>query len=232
LRGLLALNLTAAAGGSLVIVNTVVYVRSVFGFGETKVAIALASFGGGSMLAALLLPLLLERYPDRAVMSIGAGGLAAGLTMNAALSFAPAPAQWLVFLALWFLIGVSYSAVLTPSGRLLKRSSHDRDRPAMFAAQFALSHACWLITYPLAGWAGATLGLAWTSLLLAGIAAAGLATALRLWPAGDPSTVVHVHEELPAGHPHVRDAQPTGHGLKHAHPYVIDEFHHHWPNRA
>lgn len=42
--------------------------------------------------------------------------------------------------------------MLTPSGRLLRRSAHPEDRPAVFAAQFALSHACWLLTYPLAGW--------------------------------------------------------------------------------
>ena len=33
------------------------------------------------------------------------------------------------------------------------------DRPALFAAHFALSHACWLVTYPLAGWLGAGLGI-------------------------------------------------------------------------
>lgn len=47
------------------------------------------------------------------------------------------------------LVGLGYSAVLTPSGRLLRRSAHAQDRPALFAAQFALSHACWLVTYPL-----------------------------------------------------------------------------------
>lgn len=46
---------------------------------------------------------------------------------------------------------VGYSAMLTPSGRLLRRSAHPEDRPAIFAAQFALSHACWLVAYPLAG---------------------------------------------------------------------------------
>ena len=49
LRGLLALNLVAAAAGAMVIVNTVVYVREFLGRPEDDVALALAAFGGGSM---------------------------------------------------------------------------------------------------------------------------------------------------------------------------------------
>lgn len=44
----------------MVIVNTVVYVRIVLDRPESD-AIALAAFGGGSMLAALTLPRLLEQ---------------------------------------------------------------------------------------------------------------------------------------------------------------------------
>src|SRR3546814_8763069 len=58
-------------------------------------------------------------------------------------------------MALWVILGLGYSVVQTPSGRLLRRSALPEDRPAVFAAQFALSHGCWLITYPLAGWLGA-----------------------------------------------------------------------------
>src|SRR5215212_760056 len=61
LRGLLALNLSVAAAGAMVIVNTVVLVRAVLGHPDSDVAIALACFGGGSMLAALLLPQVLDR---------------------------------------------------------------------------------------------------------------------------------------------------------------------------
>ena len=63
LRGLLALNFAAAAAGAMVLVNTVLLVRSGLGQGETDVAIALGFFGGGSMLAALLLPRILDRVP-------------------------------------------------------------------------------------------------------------------------------------------------------------------------
>lgn len=35
---------------------------------------------------------------------------------------------WPVLLGAWLLLGLGYSAVLTPSGRLLRRSSHAEDR--------------------------------------------------------------------------------------------------------
>ncbi len=53
LRGLLALNLSVAAAGAMVIVNTVVVVRGMLRGTDGDVAIALACFGGGSMVAAL-----------------------------------------------------------------------------------------------------------------------------------------------------------------------------------
>jgi len=228
LRGLLALNFAAASGGAMVIVNTVVYVRSVFGFGESDVAVALAVFGGGSMITALALPRLLERVSDRPVMLAGGVGLVAGL---AALSLAPIGADggWWTFLAIWFVLGVAYSGVLTPAGRLLRRSSHKEDRPALFAAQFALSHAGWLITYPLAGWLGGALSLSFTAGVLAVLAGLGAALAVLSWPRSDPEVLVHVHDDLPADHPHVRDARATRRGLEHAHIYVIDEHHARWP---
>ncbi len=62
LRGLLALNLAAAAAGAMVIVNTVVLVRAGFGLGEREVAWTLAAYGLGSMVAALALPRLLACF--------------------------------------------------------------------------------------------------------------------------------------------------------------------------
>src|ERR687893_586497 len=49
LRGLLALNLSVAAAGAMVIVNTVVIVRALLGGSDIDVAVALAAFGAGSM---------------------------------------------------------------------------------------------------------------------------------------------------------------------------------------
>lgn len=83
LRGLLALNLAIASGSAMVIVNTVVLVQAGFDLTQTATAIALACFGAGSMLIALVLPQLLDRWPERRVMLTGAalvaGCLLAGL---------------------------------------------------------------------------------------------------------------------------------------------------------
>jgi hypothetical protein len=94
----------------------------------------------------------------------------------------PGAAYWHVLLAGWLLMGVTYSASITPSGRLLRRSASAQDRPALFAAQFALSHVCWLICYPVAGQVGARVGMAAALGAMAAIAAVGTMAALWLWP--------------------------------------------------
>jgi predicted MFS family arabinose efflux permease len=222
LRGLLSLNLAAAAAGAMVLVNTVVLVRADLGLGDAQVAIALGAFGGGSMLTALLLPRLLDNRPDRPVMICGAAVLIIALLCLSLMSLIY-DTQWIPLLAGWFIIGIGYSVVLTPSGRLLKRSAHAEDRPAVYAAQFALSHACWLITYPLAGWlitiAGPTMAFA----VLALLAAIGMISGVVLWTRDDSGAFEHTHEDLPGDHPHVQD------GRSHSHPIVIDDYHQHWP---
>ncbi|WP_322885794.1 MFS transporter (plasmid) [Sinorhizobium medicae] len=223
LRGLLALSLAVSAAGSMVIVNTVVLVQAEFGLTQRDTAVALAAFGVGSMIAALLLPRLLDNMPDRTAMLAGAVVLVAGLFVGV---FVPRSA---LLLPLWLAIGVGYSLTQTPSGRLVRRSSSPEDRPALFAAQFALSHACWLITYPLAGWLGATVGLPATFSALGVIAAAAIFVAARLWPADDPEEIEHVHDDLAADHPHLADAERVGDGHRHSHVFVIDSHHPDWP---
>ena len=229
LRGLLALNLSAAAAGAMVIVNTVVFVRTVLGRSEDHVAIALAAFGCGSMVAALSLPKLLERTPDRRVMAFAAGLLVAALGAMGVFAAAGDVDLWWPLLAIWAVMGVGYSAVLTPSGRLLRRSASPEDRSAVFAAQFALSHACWLVTYGLAGGLGARFGMAPTLFVLAAVTLVGLLAALALWPASDPVVVPHHHKDLPADHPHLREHEAAG---DHAHDFVIDRLHPRWPIRS
>jgi H+ antiporter protein len=226
LRGLLALNLSVAAAGAMVIVNTVVLVRGMLHGSDTDVAIALACFGGGSMMAALLLPRLLDQMPDRPVMLSAAGLLAAALLGFALLVSTPMATVWVWpgLLSTWAVLGVAYSAVMTPSGRLLRRSAHAADRPAVFAAQFALSHACWLLTYPLAGWLGSAAGLTPTLLVLAAITLSGVLLARAVWPMSNADVVHHRHPDLPSDHPHVH-GEHTGH----AHAFVIDDLHHRWP---
>jgi hypothetical protein len=230
LRGLLALNLAAASVGAFIIVNTVVIVLAGYTLTQTHVAYALAAFGGGSMMAALALPKLLETIADRSLM-IAAAFLLAGLAILYALyTLGNGLAPWSAFLLVWGISGVLYSAILTPSGRLLRHSAHAEDRPSLFTAQFALSHACWLVTYPIAGWAGEVIGLPVTMALLGVIALAGSCLAMFLWPAADATELTHDHADLPPDHPHLLEFRATG--KRHRHVFVIDDEHRAWPTQG
>ena len=240
LRGLLALSMALAAAGAMVIVNTVVYVRDYLGAGETAVALALAASGAGSMLTALLLPRLLDRFPERPFM------LAGGVIMALAMGLGIARPGFLALLPVWFLIGAGSSLIQTPAGRLLRRSSHAEDRPAIFAAQFALSHVAWLVTYPVAGLAGGALGMGWTFVLLCVMVVAATIAAARLWPREELEILEHEHAPIEHVHLHMHDEhhrhdhegwegpEPHRHPHRHVpqrhrHRYVIDMHHQHWP---
>lgn len=224
LRGLLALNMAAAAAGAMVLVNSVALVRGTLGLDASALAWTLLAFGAGSMIAALLLPQVLDRVSDRPVMVGGAIVMVVAL-LGLAGAIVALGLTWPMLLGTWFLVGLGYSAVLTPSGRLLRRSAHAEDRPALFAAQFALSHACWLLAYPLSGWLMTRFGPVAALGALAVLAMAGLLAALRLWPSDDAETLEHTHDNLPLDHPHLQGTR------RHAHPFVVDEHHPRWASQ-
>ncbi|MEE9877457.1 MFS transporter [uncultured Stenotrophomonas sp.] len=229
LRGLLALNLVAAAGGSLVFVNTVVVVRSVLHGGEREVAWALAAFGIGSMTIAMLLPKILGKISDRLVMlaaaglmcTVLAGLLGTWIGLNGVVT-------WAVVIPGWVLLGMAYAGLVTPGGRLLRRSADSADLPFLFAAQFSLSHVCWLIAYPLAGMVGARWGIPVAISALTGLAVSGLIAAWYSWPQLDPDEIEHRHDDLPGEHPHLTNLD--GNEKTHSHRFVIDELHRRWPS--
>ncbi|WP_405003495.1 MFS transporter [Kitasatospora purpeofusca] len=182
LRALLALDLAVAAGGAMVIVNTVVYVREELGRPAGDVPLALGAYGGGSMLVALLLPRVLDRVADRTVMLPAAFAVAGLLAALAVVTTAGGgPWRWPALLALWAGLGAAGSLILTPGGRLLRSAVPPADLPAAFAAQFSLTHVCWLLAYPLAGWLGATAGLPAATVALAVLALASAGLATRVW---------------------------------------------------
>ena len=157
----------------------------------------------------------------------GAAVLCVSLALLGFASGGMTVAFWPILLAGWCIMGMAYAASITPSGLLLRRSAQAEDRPAVFAAQFALSHACWLVAYPLAGQVGAASGQSAAFFALAALAMCGFLIALWLWPARDPQTIDHEHPDLPANHPHrlehLRDRK------LHVHDYVIDDLHQRWP---
>ena len=242
LRGLLALYMGVASASAMIIVNTVTYVRDTLGGSESDVAMALAAAGGGSMTAALGLPKVLDRIAERPVMLSGALVMAAGLGL---LSTGPSFAGvW----PIWFVIGFGWSLVQTPAGRVVNRSSSAADRPAYFSAQFALSHACWLIFYPVAGQFGTHFGVPATAMTLAVGVLVFAVVAARLWPRNDPVNLLHTHAEVVHEHLHThgphhdhdhedgKGSEPHSHPhrhppIRHTHDYVIDDHHTQWPNR-
>lgn len=242
LRGLLALSLAAASAGAMVIVNTVVYVRDRLGGTESDTALAFAAAGAGSMLVALGLPRFLDRWPDRPFM------LAGGVVLSAGLLLGLTDPGLGALLAFWLVLGAGSSLIQTPAGRLLRRSAREGDRPALYAAQFALTHACWLIAYPLAGWIGGAFGLTPAFAVLAVVTLASTGAAAALWPADDAAELQHRHDALEHEHLHVHEEhhqhghegwegpEPHRHPhrhepLQHKHPYVIDLHHPVWPAR-
>ena len=100
----------------------------------------------------------------------------------------------------------------------------------MFAAQFALSHACWLLFYPLAGWLGTRFGMTATFVVLGCAGAVAVWVTTMVWSSQDPEAIEHKHPDLPAGHAHTQGAVATRDGVRHAHPFVVDDHHPNWPN--
>ncbi|MCI3270559.1 MFS transporter [Streptomyces cylindrosporus] len=225
LRALLALNLAVAAASAMVTVNSVVYVRDFLGLPTGAVPLALGAYGAGSMAVALLLPRVLDRVPDRTVMVRGALLLTVVFAGLGAVT-AAGSGSWRLpaLLLVWAAFGAACSMVLTPTGRLIRRSAPAEQRTAAFAAQFSLSHGCWLLTYPLAGWVGAEAGLQTAVGCLGGIALVSSLLAVRLWrvPA---AALEHEHRNLHAGHPHLADATRVGAGWRHSHMAYGDALH-------
>jgi hypothetical protein len=73
---------------------------------------------------------------------------------------------------------------------------------------------------------GAVMGLPSTFIVMSLIGLAGVVLALWLWPASDPSDVVHDHPSLPPDHPHLRTHADRG---KHHHQLIVDDLHRIWP---
>lgn len=138
----------------MVIVNTVVIVREGLARPNSAVSIALACFGAGSMLMAFMLPQFLKRHSERSVMLIA--GIRTDTRLDRARNSLALVGDHhaLASLAAGLVLGVAYSALVTPGGLLLRRSSREADRPALFAAQFSLRHA----SFPYKGVTKATQG--------------------------------------------------------------------------
>ena len=216
LKGLLVLNLVVASASAMVIVNTVVLVQSTFKLSQQATTWAFGLFGLGSMFAAFTLPKVLEKFPDRTVMITGTALLVVGLFLGIGLS------NYYSLLALWFVLGIGYSVSQTPTGRLIRKSADSQNRTALFAAQFALSHACWLITYPMVGWFSSHMGTIYAFIPMASLALVALIFATIVWNKEAELPIFHNHADLPADHEHLVN---YGQGDEHSHEFIYDSLH-------
>lgn len=175
------MNLVVAAGMALVLVNSIVYIKGMFDLNDSALAIAYAAFGAGSLLVALATPRLVDAFGVSRTMFTGATVVVIGLA--GALIFtvlARGPeGHWWPILLVWALLGAGTSMINTPSARLLLAASTEDNRNLVYTAQFALSHACFLLGYPVAGWLGAESLAAAVGALLA-IAVVAVVTGARL----------------------------------------------------
>ncbi len=221
LRGLFLLNLALSCALAWVLVNTVVYAGLQFDNSDYYTWL-MAAYGSGAAAGALLIPRLLNRFSERAL--ILGGCVAFGLLSFQI--FLPLPIVGLMLL--WGGFGAASSMVLTPGGLVLTRSAEKEDHPAVFAAQFSMSHAGWLIAYPLAGWLGSTLAPTTALGILGGVCLLVTLLATRVWPSEDPLERVHSHPDLPSDHPHLHDPEVQGAQRQHSHVFHIDDLHLRW----
>lgn len=175
LRGVFTLYFAIAAGSATAIVATVVYVKGGLALGDAEVAYAMAGFGAGSILAALVLPKLLGMLTDLNAMLIG------GLTLAVALAIAMGTPAFEWFLSIWALLGFGTALSMTPVGRVITRASDSAHRAELFAAQYALSHCAWLVLYPLVGFLLGAFAFGTAFAMLCVLALAATAITYFIW---------------------------------------------------
>lgn len=156
LRESLMLALQTSVGGAFVIVATVDFVKNDLALSDSAYAWVMAAFGIGSVVGALIYARVSTGWRD-AMVKGSAPVMIAGLIAVAVL-----PLFSTVTVA-WWLVGMSYSIMGIRGGELLASDSDGDERPHIYAAHFALSHAGWGLTYPLAGWLSTALGFGKTA---------------------------------------------------------------------
>lgn len=168
MRQALTLSLVEATAGAAAIVSTISYVRDVLGRGDTAFAVVMAGLGLGSSLAALAIGFATGRYERGAADGAALHGLrhrwgalaliAGGMILSLVLLPGILEPSLPIFGLLWLLNGAGQACIAIPSSTLLAEHTFEDERGRAYAAHFALTHACWLITYPTIGHASARWG--------------------------------------------------------------------------
>lgn len=213
LRQALIVSFCEATAGAAAIVATVAYVRGELKQSDFMVAATMAAVGVGSALAAICLARLgykhesVQASPDLAHQHIHRRAarmlLGSGILLSMVLLAAGThPPLWL-FALLWAANGVGQAMIALPSSLLLAEHTSDFERGRAYAAHFALTHACWLVTYPAVGYAAAKWGTSAT-FIAAGIVC--VLTTLVAWLAGRGTDGPHTHNATTESEPRDRMA--------------------------
>ena len=175
LLGLLSLNMCVSASGAMILVNSVSIVQGFFGLSESELAMAMLFYGLGSILSAILVFLNGDKAHFKTIMLLGA-------LLTGVVSFGSAFIQSYPHLLFsWFSFGFSSSLILVPVGQILREETNEHDRTAIFGAQFSLSHACWLLTYPVMGYVLLLVGLKASFFIIASLVICTTFIAWFLW---------------------------------------------------
>ncbi len=243
LRSLLVLYIGIAVGSSMVIVNTVIYVKEYLMLPDTTLALFFACSGLGSMLMAFTYPLIAKQLNDKAIIQLGI------LTLSISLFFMSYEPSFNFALINWFIIGTGLSLSQIPAGKIVNMSANPNDRTAYFSAQFSLSHMCWLIGYLAAGQLVYIFGFSFTAIFFACIVSICLIYSVLFWPnEAEENILIHTHKSLTHQHTHDHDdhhqhvhtdnSEKTIHShehshdeITHKHPFHIDIHHQNWPSK-
>ena len=175
LLAILSLNIVIAASGAMILVNSVSIIQGFFGLSESKLAIAMLCYGTGAMLSAIVVFIISDNSNYKRIMMIGA-------FLTSLTSFSSIFIQsYEALLLSWSCFGFLSSFILVPIGQILREETKPSDRTAIFGAQFSLSHACWLISYPLMGYLLVFGGLEISFLIIAIVVLITTSIAGYLW---------------------------------------------------
>ena len=240
LRVLFIIYFGIALASSMIIVNTVIYVKDYLYLSDTTVAIFMGASGLGSMIIAFVYSSLSEKMSDKQITQTGVFILSIAMFL---MSYEPI---YIISLLAWFVTGIGLSLSQIPSGKIVNMSSNPSDRTAYFTAQFSLSHLSWFFGYLLAGQLAFTCGFSFTASLFSMIVLLCLLFSLLFWPNEENSKdILHTHERVVHAHTHNHDDEHHKHShaldetehshdhehkaVTHEHKFFIDIHHQSWP---
>lgn len=162
LRESLLLALQVSVAGAFVLVATVDFVKNELALSDRSYAWAMAVYGLGSVCGALTYS---HGRPAirNAMVNLGAPVMICALALSGNFH------SYAHLLIAWAFIGAIQSLLGIRGSELLAANSDKQERAHIYAAHFALSHAGWGITYPLAGWLTSRLGFSHTGWIFAGL---------------------------------------------------------------